>query len=183
MRNLIASAMILLIPILGVGQYKLDNNLSSMYIDGTSTLHDWTSTVENMSGTLNAEFNGATLSKLKSINVSIVVASIKSGKSGMDKNTYNALNESSYPNITFKLKTYNIGETELTLSGEISIAGTTKLVKFKVPYEVKGDRIELQGKYAMKMTDFNIEPPTAVMGTIKTGDDLVIRYNLVFVKG
>lgn len=183
MRNLLILALILVTSSIGLAQYKLDNNLSSMYIDGTSTLHDWTSTVEQMSGTLNAEVEGSTLKKLRSINVSIPVKSIKSGKSGMDKNTYNALDESNHPTITFKLKTYSIGETELTLSGELTIAGTTKMVKIKTPYEMTGNRIEIEGDHSMKMTDFNIEPPTAVMGTIKTGDEIVIRYNLVFVEG
>lgn len=168
---------------IGFAQYQLDNNLSSIYIDGTSTLHDWTSTVEEMSGTLNAELEGNKLAKLRSINVSIPVKSIKSGKSGMDKNTYNALEESSHPSIKFKLKTYSIGETELTLNGELTIAGTTKMVKIKTPYEMKENTIEIEGKHTMKMTDFNIEPPTAVMGTIKTGDEIVVRYNLVFNQG
>lgn len=183
MRKLLILALILVTSGIGLAQYKLDNNLSSMYIDGTSTLHDWTSTVEQMSGTLNAEVGGNALKKLRSINVSIPVKSIKSGKSGMDKNTYNALEESSHPSITFELKTYSIGETELTLSGELTIAGTTKMVKIKTPYEMTSNRIEIEGDHTMKMTDFDIEPPTAVMGTIKTGDEIVIRYNLVFVQG
>lgn len=182
MKKLIFLTLTLAISVAGYGQYKLDNNLSSIYIDGTSTLHDWTSTVESMSGTLNAEEEGSSLTKLKSINVSIPVKSIKSGKSGMDKNTYNALEESDHPTISYKLKTYSIGETKLTLSGELTIAGTTKLVKFNTPYKLEGNTLKIEGSHDMRMTDFDIEPPTAVMGTIKTGDELVIRYYLIFTK-
>lgn len=165
---------------IGYAQYRLDANLSSIYIDGTSTLHDWTSTVDDMTGSLNAVVEGKSLKKLQSINVSIPVKSIRSGKSSMDKDTYTALNESEFPAIKFKLKTYNIGAEILTLSGELSIAGTTKLVKIKTPYEMKDGRIEIEGKQSVKMTDFNVEPPTAFIGTIKTGDELRIRFNLVF---
>ncbi len=182
MRTFFFIGVFLASSVLGVAQYQLDANLSSMYIDGTSTLHDWTSTVEEISGSMNAELEGSKLKKIRSINLTIQVNSIKSGKSGMDKNTYNALNESEYPTIKFKLKTYSIGETMLTLNGELTIAGTTKMIKIRTPYEMKESRIEIEGKYSMQMTDFNIEPPTAVMGTIKTGDDLVIRFYLVFAK-
>jgi polyisoprenoid-binding protein YceI len=183
MKKLLILALILLNSGIGLAQYKLDQNLSSMYIDGTSTLHDWTSTVEQISGTLHAEVESNTLQKLRSINISVPVKSIKSGKSGMDKNTYNALDETNHPMISFKLKTYSIGENELTLNGELTIAGTTRMVKIKTPYEMSENRIEIEGDHSMKMTDFDIEPPTAVMGTIKTGDEIVVRYNLVFVQG
>lgn len=180
MKKLFLTSFMLIAVVVAFGQYKLDGNLSNIYIDGTSTLHDWTSTVEQMSGTMNVEEADGSLSKIRSINVTIPVKSIKSGKSGMDKNTYNALDEDNHPTITYKLKTYSIGEDRLVLNGEMTIAGTTKMVKISTPYEMKGDVIEIEGKHSMKMTDFNVDPPTAVMGTIKTGDEVVVRFNLVF---
>jgi hypothetical protein len=30
------------------------------------------------------------------------------------------------------------------------------------------------------MSDFGIDPPTAVMGTIKTGDDVVVKFDFEF---
>jgi hypothetical protein len=62
-----------------------------MFVDGTSSLHDWTETVEQMTGNLDAEISGATISKITSARVTIPVKSIKSGKGGMDDNTYKAL--------------------------------------------------------------------------------------------
>ena len=38
------------------------------------------------------------------------------------------------------------------------------------------------GSYIMKMTDFGVDPPTAVFGTIKTGDEITIDYNLQLKK-
>lgn len=153
-----------------------------MYIDGTSSLHDWTETVEEMSGSMNVELEGNTISKVKMLTMTIPVSSIKSGKSGMDKNTYNALNFVDYPNIKFALKSYAKAENSLTLTGNLTISGTTKLVKIKSMYEVKSNSLEVEGKHTFKMTDFGVKPPTAMMGTIKTGDEITIRFNLVFDK-
>jgi polyisoprenoid-binding protein YceI len=64
----------------------------------------------------------------------------------------------------------------------LSIAGVAKEVKFKTKYDVDGNQITFKGSYTFKMTDFNIDPPTAVMGTIKTGDEVTVRLEIVFTK-
>lgn len=163
-------------------QYKLNANTSNMYIDGTSSLHDWTETVEEMSGSVSLDLEGKAISKIKMLNVSVPVKSIKSGKSGMDKNTYVALKYEEFPTIKFALKSYAKDGNSLTLTGNLTIAGTTKPVKIKSTYEVKTSTIEVEGKHTFKMTEFEVDPPTAMMGTIKTGDEVTIRFNLVFDK-
>jgi polyisoprenoid-binding protein YceI len=163
-------------------QYKLNANTSNMYIDGTSSLHDWTETVEEMSGSINAEIANNAIAKVKMLSISIPVSSIKSGKSGMDKNTYAALNSKEYPNIKFALKSYSKDGNALTLKGNLTISGTTKPVVVKAVYEVKPNSLEVEGKHTFKMSEFGVEPPTAMMGTIKTGDEITIRFNLVFDK-
>lgn len=165
-----------------VAQYTLNANTSNMYIDGTSSLHDWTETVEEMSGSVSLDLEGKAISKIKMLNVSVPVKSIKSGKSGMDKNTYAALNADDHPNIKFALKSYAKSDKKLTLTGNLTISGTTKLVKIQSTYEVKETSIEVEGKHTFKMTEFEVDPPTAMMGTIKTGDEITIRFNLVFDK-
>lgn len=163
-------------------QYKLSEEKSNMYIDGTSTLHDWTEIVEQMAGTLALELNDNKISKVKSLNLTVPVESIKSGKSGMDKNTYKALKSDKHPTITYKLESFRVEGDYIHYTGQLTIAGTTKTVKFKSKYEVYESSIELEGSHDFKMTDFNVDPPTAVLGTIKTGDEIKIRFNLVFEK-
>ena len=163
-------------------QYTLNANTSNMYIDGTSSLHDWTETVEDMSGSLNIDLAENAISKVKMLSISIPVKSIKSGKSGMDKNTYVALNSEEFPNIKFALKSYAKDENTLSLTGNLTISGTTKSVKINSSYEVKENSLEIEGKHTFKMTEFEVDPPTAMMGTIKTGDEITIRFNLVFDK-
>ena len=176
-------AILFVLSTIGVNaQYVLSNDLSAIYIDGTSSIHDWTETVESMSGTLNVELDGSVISKVTGVNASIPVKSIKSGKGGMDDNTYAALKEKSHPNISYKLKSYSVQENVIHLTGMLTIAGVTKEVKFKSNYKVSGNQISFKANHAFKMTDFNIQPPTAIMGTIKTGDEVTIRLEMVFSK-
>ena len=66
------------------------------------------------------------------------------------------------------------------IMGELTICGFKKLIPIdiKVLNTTKG--VNVSGTYDMKMTDFKIDPPTALMGTIKTGDEISIHFNTNF---
>lgn len=163
-------------------QYKLVNDKSTMTIDGTSNLHDWTETVKTMSGSMAAQVSGTTIQTISSLKLTVLVASIKSDHSAMDKNTYKALNQTKYPNITYDLQSIAIAGEKATLEGNLTIAGVTRKVKFTTGYKVSGNSITLNGQYTFKMTDFKIDPPTALMGTMTTGDQITVKFNVLFNK-
>ena len=147
---------------------------SNMTISGTSTLHDWESVVEDIKVSATLDNNNIT-----DVNVTIKSESIKSGKNGMDKNTYNALMTNKYPNINFTASTLSIDGATLKGKGAITIAGTTKTIPVALTFESwTEDSYLIRGSVPIKMTDYGIEPPKAMMGTIKTGDDLTIDFEI-----
>lgn len=174
------SSMLVFAFALSAQEYSVDNNLSNVYINGTSSLHDWTETVETVNGTLRADVEDGKLLKIKSLHLTIPVKSIKSGRSGMDKNTYIALKEEKYPEIKYALKTYKIEGNTVKLTGDLTVAGVTKSITSQVESRTKDGKIEFTGGIVFKMTAFDVEPPTAVMGTIKTGDEVEIKFHLYF---
>ncbi len=163
--------------------YKLDNASSDMSIFGTSTLHDWESDVEEVAGMVSLTTEGDQLKELADLSITITVKSIKSGKSGMDKNTYNALNEKEFPSITYVLESVgNVTDKDVRTTGKLSIAGTTNSKELISQYVIEGESISFNGAITFNMTEFNIDPPTALMGTIKTGDEVTIEYDVIFNK-
>jgi hypothetical protein len=42
--------------------------------------------------------------------------------------------------------------------------------------------VNVKGIVPLKMTDFGVDPPTAMLGALKTGDDIKINYDFQFVK-
>ncbi|WP_369047626.1 YceI family protein [Tenacibaculum sp. UWU-22] len=155
---------------------------SKVLIKGTSTLHNWESTVEKPSVTM--VLNDVDDTKnIESLNVSITSTNIKSGKRLMDKLTYEALKSDEYPHITFvfkkgKLIKENNSEVDIELNGNLTIAGVTKNVSVPTNINKKGTNIYLKGVYKLKMTDYGVTPPKALFGTIKTGDEITIDFNL-----
>ncbi|APY09258.1 hypothetical protein BWZ20_13520 [Winogradskyella sp. J14-2] len=164
--------------------YKLDNDTSFMKIEGTSSLHDWHINVEKQAG--NIVLHQSETISVKALNLTVESESLKSGKSRMDKNTYKALETDDYKNITFKLKKAteikSLGDYtyEVKGKGQLTIVGNTKDITMTLKIEIKDDMVLLSGKNEIKMTDFGIEPPTALLGTIKTGDAITITYEATF---
>ena len=106
------------------------------------------------------------------------VKSIKSGQSGMDKNIYKALKSDDFPKIEFKSENLKIEGNEITGKGTLTIAGQSKEINVNLELIKKDPRNIVSGTIALKMTEYGIKPPTAVFGTIKTGDEIKIEILL-----
>ncbi|MDE3145658.1 MAG: YceI family protein, partial [Bacteroidota bacterium] len=67
--------------------------------------------------------------------------------------------------------------------GKLTIAGTTNNAEVIASYKLNADKsITVSGNKKISMKDFKMEPPTFMMGTIKTGNDIVLKFNLTLKK-
>jgi polyisoprenoid-binding protein YceI len=150
-------------------------------ISGTSSLHDWDMVSETATGKLVGTVDGNKLTAITSLVVEMPAESIKSGKGGMDKNAYKALKTNQYKTVKFDLKAA-AKNTDGTwnFTGTFSISGVTKSVTLKIKETIIGGQSVFEGSYSFKLTDYKITPPTALMGTVKTGDDVKISFTLKF---
>ena len=158
--------------------YKVASD-PEMKVSGTSTLHDWDMVSTEASGTALLRLSAGKVTAIQSVKITMPVKSLKSGKGQMDKNAYNALKEEDHPEITFKmLETHQDGGNDWKVSGRLQIAGNTQTVPFLLQIVTEGKSISLSGSADVKLTDFKVDPPTAVFGTIKTGDEMTISINM-----
>ncbi|MDT0685135.1 YceI family protein [Autumnicola psychrophila] len=168
--------------------YSVNKNASSMKIEGTSNIHDWEIIAEDFKGNLNAEMKDGQLVDISALNFTVVAESLKSGKGGMDKNTYKALKTDQNKAITYQLnKVKKIDCTSkskciVSTSGYLKIAGTKKPIDMVFNAEINGNHISLSGNQTLQMTNFNVDPPTAMFGTITTGDEVKINFQITFSK-
>lgn len=184
-RILVALVLILCLPhVVSSQSFTLSNDDSELSIFGTSTLHDWEMTSQNMSGSSEIITDNETL-EVKSLKFTVVVKGLKSGKSAMDNNTYKALNEDDYPTIKYVLTKATVQSKTssthtLNTSGTLTISGKTRDVNMIVKATKESEAVGFQGQTTFLMSEYGVDPPTALLGTVKTGDEITIKFNVTF---
>jgi polyisoprenoid-binding protein YceI len=163
---------------------------SEIAIDGTSTLHDWTSTVTKAGIQGKVTVAAQQLTALQDVKVAIQVKDIKSTKGSiMDNKTWDALKADKHPKISFQSTEaatirHSVGKTNVSIKGQLTIAGTTQSTNLEVTAKVLPDgRIQFEGTKPIDMTAFGMTPPTALMGSIKTGKAVVVRFQATLSPG
>ena len=168
--------------------YTLEKGpVSTVKILGTSNLHDWT--MQAHSGDCKAEFSlsgsgQAQLKGLKSLSFTLPVQTLKSGESMMDSKAYHALKSDKFGTISFDLSAASVtpaknGQYTVTANGKLCIAGVCRIVQLDVACTVNADgSITCSGSEKLKMTDYQVDPPTFMFGALKTADDITIAFTL-----
>lgn len=170
--KLFTSLFVLAISTVGVNAQKLSLNQSVVTVSGTSTLHDWDMNSKDaaFTGTVNGN-------KIDNVVFTVKATSLKSKDSSLDKNAYKALDTGKYPDITFNAVSIPTNGTA-NVVGKLTIANSTKEISLPVTVAKNGTTYTLTGKVKLKMTTFGIKPPTALLGTVKSGDEITISYNV-----
>ena len=180
MRNLIVALLVVFCFSVGWSQenYSL-SDVSTLTVDGTSTLHDWTVTANTCSGSLVLDTN-----VLKEISFEADVAGIVSTRGAtMDKKTHNALKKEEHPKVIFSATEVAFSEGDnQSISGKLNVAGAAKDVVVTASIKNTDGNIQLTGNYKITLQDYNMEPPTAMFGSIVVGDDVTVNFDLVFAK-
>ncbi|AEL28290.1 YceI family protein [Cyclobacterium marinum DSM 745] len=150
-------------------------------VEGTSTIHDWEMISDKAKGSAEIELKGNKITGINSMVINLPATSLKSGKGSMDNNAYEALNTKEFPEIQFSLvEVKALTDQSLQAMANLTIAGNTHLMSFKVDYEISGDTIQFIGSFPVNFTQFKMDPPKAMFGTIKTGDKLQISFETIF---
>jgi polyisoprenoid-binding protein YceI len=136
---------------------------------------------------VNLTLNGSGVQDIHEIKFSGKAKELKSESNLMDKKAYAALRSDKFPEIKF-IKTSLTGllsennKFSGKLAGDLSVAGETRRVNFPFTGTMGSNRtIDINGEIELKMSDFKIDPPTAMLGTLKTGDAISVSFTLRLV--
>ena len=155
-------------------------NKSTFEVAGTSTVHDWVMKSTEGTGTANLTVKDSKLAEVNSLTITLMAESLKSSKASMDKVAYEALNTETNQTIEYVLRSAEkIDETTWTLTGIYTIAGVSKEYKTQVKVIADGGTFTLQGSNQITFGDFEMTPPKAALGVVKTGKDLTVIFNII----
>jgi polyisoprenoid-binding protein YceI len=162
---------------------------SKMWIEGTSNVHDWKMEATQIDAQIELDAAGlaaAPAKMVKSVKLTIPVKALKSEHDKMDDNARKALKADKNPEIIYMLTTVNevTGETKdgftLKAAGTLNIAGVENAVTADIVAIRQADgTIKATGTVPVKMTAYQVKPPTAMLGAIRCGDEVKVKFDLV----
>jgi len=68
----------------------------------------------------------------------------------------------------------------ITTQEKLNISLITRALTIVFEAKVSENTIELEGKNELKMTNYNVDPPTAMFGIITTEDSVMVKFQKVF---
>ena len=166
---------------------------SRLWLEGTSNVHDWSCDA----GTIEAELQvrtpdampaGSTLpDAIDHVTVDVPVAEIDCGNGTMEGKLRDALEAEEHPEITFRMDDYAIipdsaDPTKMLVGaqGTLTVAGVEQPIQLSVLGQDTGaGGLRITGSAQIMMTRFDIEPPTAMFGLLKTDERVLVRFDLV----
>lgn len=168
---------------------KYGDKAHKMVIKGTSTLHDWEAPLNTMKARADFSVVGTELTGLTSFWVECDVMSIKSEKGeSMDEKIYEALKSEENPKIVYNLSqvkslTKKGSDFVLETVGTLKVAGKTVTIDMTVTAKVNANgEVMFSAEKKLKMSQFDMDRPSAMLGVIKAGDDVSVSFDVTMKK-
>ena len=85
-----------------------------------------------------------------------------------------------YPRVKIESVAMHNRPSKVLVTYLVSINGVTRKRQSIVTTDISQTRIQVKGNTLIRLTDFNITPIKAAMGTIRIKNQLKIHFHLVF---
>lgn len=198
--TVLLAATLVAVPFAGAGERELALQAGSkLWLEGSSTVHAYEATASRLNVILRHDTarwqegvpRGEAIERLirdhgvTSIEVTVGVTGLKSGKDGLDKNMYKALLAPKHPDIRFTMNAYEVadapkaGDIAIAAKGKLFVAGVECPIDISATAKREGDSVRLQGSVPLLMSQFGIKPPTMMMGALRTADAVKVKFDFL----
>ncbi|MFY0524356.1 YceI family protein [Archangium gephyra] len=163
-------------------------------IDGKSTVRDFTCQAKGMEARFTPGEAGGELTleqltgALREVRLEIPTSKLDCANGTMNEHMYGALLMAQHPTIRFRMSGYEAGaakdgQVPLRIRGELTMAGVTRPIDLVAhATSAPAGKLRVQGRYLLRMTDWGVRPPTLMLGTLKVGDSVVIRFDFALAR-
>ncbi|HKS06172.1 MAG TPA: YceI family protein [Gemmatimonadaceae bacterium] len=163
---------------------------STLVVAGTSTLRSF----ECRAKTLNAKVESATTDAVSavlvgekgvaSVEFTVPSADLDCGNGTMNNHMLKALKATEFKTIAFTLASYEMRKdgdtTRAQMLGTLSLSGTQKSITLDATAVQGPDgTLRMTGAYQLNMKDYGIKPPTLMLGTLRVGEKVTVKFDLL----
>lgn len=163
---------------------------SRVTISGSSNVSHFTCVSPESHGIQRAEYHPGEMAHtmtFRNTHIQLTIDRFDCGSRAMNRDLQNTLNAVKYPQIDITLWSARLltahqdSDTEkYEVRTEVTIAGCTQSVLLIANVQSAGtSTLRMRAEKALLMTDFEIEPPTALLGLIKVRPEITISLDLL----
>ncbi len=164
---------------------------SQIEIDGSSNnTPEWTVYATEIQGEVSvtlSEGGGAMHGQVESASLVVPMRMIKSKKSSlMDRTMYKAMMATQHPEVTYELtdvETMDVTSDTtaiLVVGGNLTLGPETNDVQVSVIATMREDgTVAFTGSHPLLISDYGLTPPTAMFGSLRTGDEVRVRFEVL----
>jgi polyisoprenoid-binding protein YceI len=175
---------LMLLPQLLMAQsIKANESDGSLTVTGTSTLHDWEMKLSSFQASAELNKSDDNTFIIENAVFTANANDLLSDNSMMDNKAHDALESEDYPQISFHQTGTTVvpsdAKSQAKVNGKLTVAGKTNPVNITLDAVINDNQeLTISGQSSLKITNFNIDPPRAMFGTIKTGDEITVAVLL-----
>ena len=162
---------------------------SRVWVEGTSTVRSWRCESARVEGsaatqgpatTVIAELQGS----VQRAEATIPVAALDCRNGTMNEHMRRALKAEANPGIRFRMASQQVSGSDA--QGTVKMQGTLTIAGSDQPVTVDGTlardasgTLRVRGTKQLKMSDFGVQPPRLMMGTLKVNDAVTVGFDVV----
>lgn len=138
-------------------------------------LHSWDGVSKDVNSIIVTDVKRSEISQVA---VSVKVLSFDSKNANRDSHMMEATEAIKYPTISFSGNSIRQDGDTLQASGTLTFHGVSKPITIKAEKKIINKKTEITGSFSIKMTDFDIDPPS-LMG-VATDDDIKLSFDMFY---
>lgn len=185
-KQLFAGALIVAVPaLMAASAMPLTfGSGSKVWVSGTSTVRGWRCESTQVTGTADAattELAGIGNARGE---ITIPISTLDCRNGTMNGHMRNALKAPQNPAIRFRATQVRVtpssaAEGTVAMTGQLTIAGQTREVTVNGTAVREGTALRVRGTEQLTMTDYGVQPPRLMAGTMRVHPPVTIGFDVV----
>ncbi len=147
-------------------------------VSGNSTVRSWSCTVRGTArittgaGEAVAGFDRG----VQSATLTVPVAQFDCPEDEMEQHLSEAMHPDQYPEITFRLESYQPSGQGAVATGTLTILNSTQQVRFPIFLTPSGSGVQVTGTLPLDMTTYGVQPPVVLGGLLRVRPQIRIEF-------
>lgn len=181
-KQLFAGAMLIVAPaLIAASAMPLTfGSGSRVWVQGTSTVRGYRCESTQVTGTADAASTELAQIGAARGEITIPLSTLDCRNGTMNGHMRTALKAAQNPTIRFRATSVRATPAgALTMAGQLTIAGQTREVTVNGTAAREGANLRVRGTHNLSMTDYGVQPPRLMAGTMRVNAPVTIGFDLV----